>query len=454
VKSTTIFLILLLTARIAGAQSSPAVREITLGEAIRLALEKNYTTAALDVNRSELERTRAGDNLLPSVSGRSSYSYAQSFKKITEYSFDQDSNLIGTKRAADPYHSMSYSLDAGFNIYSGGGDAARIRAAARQLDASRYTLKWTRQSVALDVSRYFVNALRTKELMRSAEKTYAQTKAQLDRIRGLYEAGAVPVGQVYQQEAQLGQQELDLIAARNDYENAKSDLFYVMNVPLSVYQSYEVSPSGLDTSASSLRAKAASVVPTAAELENIISTREDFASQRSLISAQEASIDITRSALLPRLDASASIGGSGARFGSDIERTQFSNSYGAGLSLSIPIFDKMQNRILIEQQQIDLQISRIRLEQQEQQYRAEASKAVNVLRNAERAVDASERALKAAEESLRSAEERLKVGAGIQTDVIVAQATIQAARTNNVNAVYSLLYAQKQLEYLLGKWNY
>jgi outer membrane protein len=114
----------------------------------------------------------------------------------------------------------------------------------------------------------------------------------------------------------------------------------------------------------------------------------------------------------------------------------------------------MQNRILIEQQQIDLQISRIRLEQQEQQYRAEAAKAVNVLRNAERAVDASERALKAAEESLRSAEERLKVGAGIQTDVIVAQATIQAARTNNVNAVYSLLYAQKQLEYLLGKWNY
>ena len=43
---------------------------------------------------------------------------------------------------------------------------------------------------------------------------------------------------------------------------------------------------------------------------------------------------------------------------------------------------------------------------------------------------------------------------GIQVDVIIAEAQLQTARTDRVNAVYNYLLATKQLEYLLGKTNY
>jgi outer membrane protein len=125
-----------------------------------------------------------------------------------------------------------------------------------------------------------------------------------------------------------------------------------------------------------------------------------------------------------------------------------------GLVLRVPIFDRLQNRIEIQQQEIDIESNRIRLQQEEQEIRADIAKSMNNLRSAERALDASARALRSAEESLRLAEERLRVGAGIQVDVVVAQAQVETARTNRVNAIYNYVLAQKQIEYTLGQTTY
>lgn len=454
-KHLTLLLIFGLSLSASAQSGSEKKREITLDEAIRIALDKNYSTrsASLELQRSELERTKTKDALLPGFSGDASYRYSQQITKSNVFGYDADSNftVIGTT-TPDQSQSVSYGLSGDINIYAGGGDAARIEASSSSLDASKYSLKWTRQSVALDVTRAYINALRTRELVTTSEKSVEQINAQLERVRGLYQAGSVPIGQVYQQEAQLGQQELELITSRNDYDNAKADLLYLLNIPATSYDRHDVTTSSIDTSIRTLKAKSTSIAPQEGEIERVIASREDFAALRSAILANEASLGITRSALLPRIDANVGIGGSGVR--ADLERMRFFNSYYGGLNVSVPIFDRMQNRIQIEQQEIDIESSKIRLEQTEQQYRAEIAKAINTLKNAELAIDAAQRLLRSAEESLRSAQERYRVGAGTQTDVIIAQTTLQQARTSNVNAIYTLLLAQKVLEYQLGRWNY
>jgi outer membrane protein len=446
VKKHLILLIILGLSAVASAQTGSDKKTIvSLDEAIRVALEKNYTTrsASLDLQRSELERTKAKDNLLPSFDGSGRYGYSHGIDReiFLGVPFDPTGN-----------HTLSYDLGGSLNIYGGGYDVNRIESASRSLDASKFTLKWTRQSIALDVVRAYVNALRTRELVTTSEKTLEQTKVQLDRIKGLYQAGSVAIGQVYQQEAQLGQQELDLITAQNNFDNAKADLLYVLNVSANSYDKYDISAVGIDTSVSSLKARSTTIIPKEEEVQQVINTREDFAATRSIIMASEASVGITKSTLLPRLDANFGLNGAGSN--SEIGKIRVQDAYYGNLSLSVPIFDKMQNRIQVEQQEIDIEGLRIDLEQQEQLYRSDIAKAMNAVRNADRAVDAAQRGLTAAEESLRSAEERYRVGAGTQTDVIVAQATIQQARTSNVNAVFTLLFAQKVLEYQLGRWNY
>ena len=459
VKTTFCLFISLALAGALRAQSSPPVRELTLEDAIHMSLDKNYDarTASQSLYKAEIQHGAASDNLLPGFSASGRYGYVKSISKSSLVLVPDTGGSFRLAPGVPPgSHSVSYDIGGTINIYGGGGDISRIRSSGYSLDAAKYNLKWQRQSVAFNVTRAYVNALRTRELLKAADKTLTQSLAQLDRIKGLYQAGAIAIGDVYQQEAAVGQQELQSITSKNDYENAKVDLLYLLNLPSETYSRFDVGTSGIDTSVTSLKTKTLQSQPQESEITTIINTREDFAATRSGILSSEAAIGITRSNLLPSLDGNfgfqGNINPNATR--QDLTNIQLAHGYYAGLNLSVPIYDRNQYRSQIETQEIDIQTSKIRLEQQEQQLRSDIAKSYNTLVNSERALESTERTLRAAEESVRSAEERFKAGAGIQTDVIVAQATIQSARSNYVNAIYSFILSQKTLEYLLGRWNY
>lgn len=420
---------------------------LTLDQAIRQAMQKNYTVLSQDfgVQRSELEVDRANANLLPGVSANASYGYDYSLNS-------EERRTIVSVVSPAANNSYRYGVTGSLNLFNGGSDAARIRSSEFQLEASRKGLHWTRQQIAFAVTGAYVNSLRTRELVRSSEKTLAESRAQLARVQGLNEAGSLPVAHVYQQEAVVGQNELSLIQAQNAYENAKADLLVILDIDPNDHAIYGVSLSGVDTTISSARQNAVRASITDAALDRVLESRADIVASRARIQASEEQIDMTRGALLPSLDLNVGVNGGGSH--EEIFRAQSSNGLNAGLSLSVPIFDRLQNRILIDQQQIDIETDRVLLREQEQSVRSNVARAANNLRSAEHALDASERALRSAEESLRLAEERLRVGAGIQLDVIVAQSQVETARTNRVNAIYNYVLAAEEIEYTLGQWNY
>jgi outer membrane protein TolC len=130
------------------------------------------------------------------------------------------------------------------------------------------------------------------------------------------------------------------------------------------------------------------------------------------------------------------------------------NAFSAGLSLSVPLFDKMQNRLRVDEEEVVVEQNQVHLTQLEQQLRSDVAKAINNVHFTEQGLDASERSVVAAEETMRLADEKLRVGAGTQIDVVVAESQLVTARTNRINAVFSYVLAQKQLDYTLGRWNY
>jgi outer membrane protein len=453
-KTLSLLLLLVLAATSYAQQHHTGSNEITLDQAIRLALDSNYTTrtASNDLVAAQYTSTKAGDHLLPTASADGSYGYKHFLTQRTGGFVDPVSGQFINTIQDPNSHSLSYGISADVNIYNGGFDAANIRSAGYGLDAAKYNLKWIRQQVAYSVVSAYVNALRTKELQATNEKTLIEYQAQLDRIKGLYSAGSVPVGQVYQQEVVVAQQDVQVIQARNNFENAKADLLFLLNIAPDSYKNYDISLSGIDTSVSTLKGKGATIQPTQSLMNTLLDNREDFLAQRSTILSSEEAIGLTRAALLPRLGASLGLAGSGSN--TQISGIQLFHYLNGGLSLTIPIYDAAQNRLEIDIQEVQLESSKVRLDQSEQQFRSDVAKAQNNLLASEQAVEATATEIKSAEESLRSAEERLKVGAGIQVDVIVAEAQIQTARTDRVNAVYNYLLATKQLEYLLGKTNY
>lgn len=446
-----------------GQESNQVPRTLTLDAAIKAAIDRNYDVrrASNSARRSDLEVTRSKDAFLPSASASGSYGYSYSLAPLSTRTqiAGGDTLLINGVPFVQPArqvilpagsHSLSWDAGADFNIYNGGADIARVRAAEASLGAAQNTFTWSRQEIAYNTISSYINVLRTNELVDAAQKSLAEALAQLDLIRGKYQAGVVPIGQVYQQQAVVGQDSLSLIQARNNFENAKTDVLFLLNVSPTDFSQYTFTVGGVDTSVSTK-----SVIDTTLPLTQIdaaAKNRPDIQAQRLNIEAATSSIDITRAALLPRLDASAGIGGSGAN--EDLGHIHVSNRLNAGLSLNVPIFDRMQNRLAIEEQEVDLENQRIELERTTQQMRSDAAKTVNNLRAASNALSASETGLTAANESLRLAQERLRVGAGTQVDVIIAESTVESARTNFVNAKFNYVLAQRQLAYTLGPWNY
>jgi outer membrane protein TolC len=193
------------------------------------------------------------------------------------------------------------------------------------------------------------------------------------------------------------------------------------------------------------------MVPAA--IDRVIDSRPDIVAARATVESSQASVDVVRSALLPSLGAFAGVGGSAGNYPT-IQSLQPQNAFSAGLSLSVPLFDKMQNRLRVDEEQVVVEQNQVHLTQLEQQLRSDVAKAINNVHFSEQGLDASERSVVAAEETMRLADEKLRIGAGTQVDVVVAQAQLVIARTNRINAVFSYVLAQKQLDYTLGRWNY
>jgi outer membrane protein len=433
------------TSNVASILNPPGSHSLSLDDAIKRAMDKNYAvnTEQLFEQNAEYEQTRTKDNLYPDLNATAGYTWSHVFNPPSYFGITSPANG----------NSVNYNLRSTFNIYAGGFDAASIHSAEAALSAAKGNLDWLRQQTAFLVSTDYIAALRDRELVLSAVKTLAEARSNLDLEQGLFQAGSAAIFVVYQQQSVVGQSELALIQAENQFVNDKADLLFQLNIPPNEYNSYNLNLDGVDTSTRTMRRVGidSSMVPAA--IDRVIDSRPDIVAARATVESSQASVDVVRSALLPSLGAFAGVGGSAGNYPT-IQSLQPQNAFSAGLSLSVPLFDKMQNRLRVDEEQVVVEQNQVHLTQLEQQLRSDVAKAINNVHFSEQGLDASERSVVAAEETMRLADEKLRIGAGTQVDVVVAQAQLVIARTNRINAVFSYVLAQKQLDYTLGRWNY
>ncbi len=456
-------------------QSTPSAANlphtITLDDAIKAAIARNYTTrmASNQVRKDEFAAHAAIDNMwLPSVKATGGWQYDYSFNPIDEEveqnpfipvvvngdtDFVPNPNPTYTRVAAqNGTQSLSYNALATINLFNGFADIASIHQTEATLGSAQNSSTWTRQVTADNVVKSYLSILLTQELVYAADSTLAEAQAQFSLVQGQYQAGVVAIAQVYTQQSVVAADSLALIQADVNFQNAKVSLLYLLNVLPNQFNNYSFNADGIDT-ATTPAARAA--VDTSIQPEAInaaIDKRPDILAQEASIKASEYLVDVTRGQFYPSLDATLGIGGSGS--GPNLTTVHLDNGLNAGLQLTIPIFDKFQTTLSVDEEEVDVDNARITLEQDVQQMRSNVAMDVNNLKATEKSLDASESAFLAALESFRLANEQLQVGSGTEVAVVIAEAALETARTNRVNAKYNWVLAQKQVAYDLGKWNY
>ncbi|MBN1447762.1 MAG: TolC family protein, partial [Bacteroidetes bacterium] len=202
-------------------EGQEAASQYTLEQCIELGLKHNLEMlrARNDIDRSQTYRREAVGAFLPSVSARGSW---------TRYDEDQ----IGFR--GDGFYTsrnaFSYNVQAGLTLFDGMRNFNTADQSLLNMEASEQGLLRTREDVVFRVQQMYFNVLRAEQLTRVAESNLERSRGQLERIREMHAVGSVPQADVYRQQVVVGNDELSVIEARNNFQNAVVDFQALLGI--------------------------------------------------------------------------------------------------------------------------------------------------------------------------------------------------------------------------------
>lgn len=459
-----------------GQDQDRQVDTISFNEAVRIALDQNTTLKRESnaVRRSEIAVSRARMDFFPSISLSSGGQ--RSFGR----SFSQEAGGI-VNETSDFFR---LGANTSVNLFNGFGDIAELRRAGLQAQASDLGLERTRQDVVFTVMERYLAVIESQELIHVQQEELEARRQQLRQVEEEVEVGAKPTSDLYQQQVQVAEAEQLLLDAEQQAQLDETRL--IQTLQLDPFGEYEFEAPDIEEN---------DFMPEDYNLDTLLQQafqrRTDLRAREFEVQAAEKNVRVARSGYYPRIDLSANYGSNWSSTapplpvpgtGSDPQVVEIPTTNGSSvpyqvpgtgspgdivqptffdqldnrrngsvsLSLSFPIFDRMQTKHLVEQAKVDLSNARYDLQDRRQQIALQVRQAYLDYQNAEKQLDVAETRLRAAERAREAAQERYNLGAAPFVELAEANASYVDAASQQVQARYTLIFRQKLIDYYLG----
>lgn len=452
-------------------QSAYSQTRYTLSECIAIARENNITAqqAKLSAQQSNVSYKSASYARLPNLNASMS-------------------NNLNFGRTIDPFSNTftnqgvtasSVNLSSSVTLFNGFRLKNNQESSEHSKWASELNLAVINNNIALDVAALYLSVLMTTEQLKTYENNIAQTKEQLKRTNILIEAGAATINTRLELEAQLANDELQLINAQNNRKLAVLNLKIYMNLPGE--QDFDVAPvENLTADASEVEDLILQEIITSNQLQLPEVKRDEL-----LLNASEYSLKAAKGSLMPTLNLSAglnSIYSSRSKQPSNgrteifpigyVDGTnttvysqqqvfdyntpnffeQMNNNFGQtfNLSLSVPIFNRNQISAGIENASINNQQQYLQLQSTKNQIENNIYQAYLNLEAAKKSFAATEKAYNAQKALLEQTEIRYQSGAATYFEYTAARNSYTTAEVNFMRAKYDLIFKEKTFGFYLG----
>jgi len=439
-KSIVVTLILLVFILAANSQET-----WTLERCIEYALTNNIQVKQqeLNVKVSEVNLLQSKMDILPTLNLSANHSY--SFGLVTNY-------VTNTKEALNT-QATSYSLSTGIPIYNGFQLTNSRKQNQFNLKASVADVESIKNDIALTIASLYLQILYQQELVEVEKRQVELSEMQLSRTKVLVEAGSLPEGNLYEVEALLASDELQLVNAQNQLTLSYLNLTQLLELKSTegFYIEKPVMP------------EVDSVMLMTENPVQIFMTAEEIMPQiqsaRFKLQSSELGLKIARGGLQPRLSLGANYN-SGAQyrildnydFTGDPFFTQIkdNSSKSVGLSLSIPIFNGLSARNRVSTARIGLMNSQLALESERNALYKNIQQAYTDAVAAEKKLQASMKSKVASEESFRYTESKFNLGLVTAFDYTTAKNKLAQAENDLLQAKYELIFKIKILEFYKG----
>ena len=434
-------LLLLLMAPLASRaqDANPDARSITLNEAVDIALRQSIPLQRAENN---LERRRiavASERMDFAPSLSASVGGSQSYGR----SFVQNEGQVVNQTTSG----MDAGVRANINLFNGFADVASLEAAKRNAESGRYSLARSREDVIFQVIQHYLTLIENREQVQIQEKNVQARESRLAQINEGVEVGNLPASDLYRQQAQVASAERDLLRAQHAFQLSVLRLQQLLQLdPDGVYEF--TAPPLDETPAAAQVANVSQLLRTAYE------RRSDIEAQRLSMQATRQQVRAARSGYWPSIGLSF---GYGSTYSNAIPlafQDQFADRNRGGsisLSLSVPIFDRMQTHHTVQEQEVAYRNAELEMQQLRDEVALEVRQAYLDYQMAQKELDVTAKQVAAAERALRAEEARYDAGLTTLVALNEAQASYVQATSDQIATRYAYLFRQKLLDYYTGR---
>lgn len=442
--SSILLAIFLLT----GTASAQDTRTISLQEAIQIALENNYQLKQAKNNLELSEKSIKSEyaDFLPSASASFNGS------RRTGQQFVQDA--VDFRDVTS--QSLSGSISANIPIFNGFENINSLRSSEQSKISEEESLQRAKEEVIFNTASSYLQVLLDMQLLEISKENLENSTKQLEQVQAQVEVGSRPTVDLYDQEALVANDELQLTQQENALKFSKIAL--VRQLQIDPLGDYEFSVPDIEATVENTDFENYNLSEL---IDQALLNRSDLKSTLADIRNLELQVQMSKNNLYPSVTANAGVSTSYSDQYSLLgESVEFNDQFfdqrinrSMGFSISIPIFQNWNRMYNIQSSEIQLKNSELNLENSRLQVIQEVTQAYNDFSSYQKQMEASEKSLKASERAFETQQERYNVGSSSLIELSQAQANYVQAQSNYTQATYNLIFQEKLLDYYLGKLN-
>ena len=434
-----------LSALLLPSASAQAQKPWTLTDCIRHAYQHNLSIrkARLGEQMAKVDRTAAIGAFLPDLSATASNSY----------NFGMPVNDQTHMRDGD-VQNINVGLQASLTLFDGLKNIRNLQRAEldQQVKASR--TETTKNDIALSVAQAYLRVLLSKAVIQIDETQLQIDRDELSRVERQIRTGTRARADRYDTQRTLAADAQKLTEGKNDYILNRLKLAQLLQ--LEDYEDFRVADVALSIPAEPL----AGYDPEALYRKALLS-RPEVTAARLEIQRAERGVSLAKGAYMPTLTGGFNLSSRYSKHleqnhsgipqeGDSFKHLKDNETYSAGLSLKIPLFNRFQVKRNVQRAGIQVREAHLGLEQAQNELRQNIAQAYAQARASHSAYLAARKTEKAARITFEYARNRFVVGALNSFDFDRAKNNLAQAETDVERAKYNCFFRLKVLDFYAG----
>jgi outer membrane protein TolC len=313
-------------------------------------------------------------------------------------------------------------------------ESAELAAKAVQSDYDKDKI----ELIAMIKTQYWLY-VKARQFVKVAKENVEMLKAHLKDVEILNKAGMAQLNDILKLQVQVSEAEYRLLEANNQKQLAMMGLNNALRLPLTTNLETTDNPS-----------EAGIQIPIDKMLTDAIEFRPDVKAADFRVKASASQVKVAEASWYPQVSVFAEYNYNNPNMRIVPARSQFDDTWAAGIQLTIDIWNWGLNSSQTQQAEAQLAQAIDADLLTKESIQIEVMQAYTLMKQASDKIPVTETSIKQAEEQVRTINLSFTNGNAIMTDVLDAETALLLAKMNKVQAIIDLEIAKVKLEKSIG----